>query len=72
MDNKVCKNCDYWTAGAINKPTSQGRCRRYAPPVNFDKQPYPQWAITKQNDWCGDFRHTEKPKAGEIPAPIFI
>lgn len=73
---RECQDCEFWVEG-VNKDTTIGRCRRYAPMAIFEYQAAQlnvdfrstEWPITKGSDLCGDFK--ERPPS-EIPKPIFI
>lgn len=66
-----CRNCKFWWAlsdaehpNASRERSLRGSCRRYAPPAQLKgredaSEHYPSWAITLQDDWCGEHRHTE-------------
>ena len=60
MDEKKCKNCDFW-----DYTTDQGGfCRRNAPiPVPMSEKSGPftlVWPSTSKDDWCADGRMNGK------------
>lgn len=62
-----CKKCMYWDK--FERNPEKGRCRRYAPGTvrkiliqtcmvfeTIDTHTYADWQVTREDDWCGDFR----------------
>lgn len=56
--NEACENCRFWAANQLGVGHSMGFCHRFPPHGSPDQFPDP-FAVTRAEDWCGEFEQIE-------------